>query len=327
MFVKDLQPLSLTATNTAFSTRFETTTFFFSLFFYGDEKKILLVHRFTVNIMSRKRNLIPEIYKAKKRACLALATPQDSPSDDDDDDEDEDDDDKHGINDKNVEDIPSDTKASLLYLKSLFPVEKFESRLPPVILKHQVYSIMKNRTLVDKQLADMKSAGEIKVFKLGTESNDYSILFTEDYQSHIARTTADNCVSKAAIEKFLNTVVKNWNDVSVNKDVMINKFHFQDDEITQLVKASVLIVRDAGTWWLSIPNAGIFMKNLIRGRKAAITIIKKTKYREIFKDDLEQRKWPRLARLGIIYHIHDIIGADLVDCIQTTSGMLLRLRE
>lgn len=50
------------------------------------------------------------------------------------------------------------------------------------------------------------------------------------------------------------------------------------------MKASVLIVRDAGTWWLSIPNAGIFMKNLIRGRKAAITIIKKTKYREIFKD-------------------------------------------
>lgn len=47
----------------------------------------------------------------------------------------------------------------------------------------------------------MKSAGEIKVFKLGTESNDYSILFTEDYQSHIARTTADNCVSKAAIGK------------------------------------------------------------------------------------------------------------------------------
>lgn len=55
------------------------------------------------------------------------------------------------------------------------------------------------------------------------------------------------------------------------------------------MKASVLIVRDAGTWWLSIPNAGIFMKNLIRGRKAAITIIKKTKYREIFKDVSVQR--------------------------------------
>ena len=52
----------------------------------------------------------------------------------------------------------------------------------------------------------MKSAGEIKVFKLGTESNDYSILFTEDYQSHIARTTADNCVSKAAIGKSLQTL-------------------------------------------------------------------------------------------------------------------------
>ena len=29
--------------------------------------------------------------------------------------------------------------------------------------------------------------------------------------------------------------------------------------------------------------------------------------------DLEERKLPKVARLGIIYHIHDIIGADLVE--------------
>ncbi|GAB1597258.1 serine/threonine-protein kinase 19-like [Argonauta hians] len=275
--------------------------------------------------MSRKRTLMPDIYKAKKRQCFtvgtgAATTTTATATTNSLDGEEE--------NNKNdLTDIPSDTKASLLYLKSLFPLEKFESRLPPVVLKHQVYSIVKNRTLVDKQLADLKTTGEIKLFKFGTNANDFSILFTEDYTSHISRLTEDNGISKVIIDKFLNTVVRNWTDVSVNKEVMIEKFHFKDEEITHLVKASVLTVRDSGTWWLSIPNAGIFIKNLIRGRKAAITIIKKTKYKEIFKDDLEQRKWPRLARLGIVYHIHDIIGADLVDCIQTTNGVLLRLRE
>ncbi|XP_014785012.2 uncharacterized protein LOC106879820 [Octopus bimaculoides] len=101
--------------------------------------------------MSRKRTLMPDIYKAKKRQCLAVgtaaatvaasatATPNSLDS-------------EEAENKNDLADIPSDTKASLLYLKSLFPLEKFESRLPPVILKHQVYSIVKNRTLVDKQL-------------------------------------------------------------------------------------------------------------------------------------------------------------------------------
>ena len=52
----------------------------------------------------------------------------------------------------------------------------------------------------------------------------------------------------------------------------------------QLVKASVLTVRDVGSWWLSIPNAGIFMKSFSRGRKAVITMIRKSKYKEILKE-------------------------------------------
>ena len=51
--------------------------------------------------------------------------------------------------------IPTDTEAALLYLKAKFPVEKFEGRLPPVILVHQVYSIIKCRTTVDKDIVSI----------------------------------------------------------------------------------------------------------------------------------------------------------------------------
>jgi hypothetical protein len=51
----------------------------------------------------------------------------------------------------------------------------------------------------------------------------------------------------------------------------------------QLVKAGVLTVRDVGSWWLAIPSAGLYMKSFNRGRKAVLTMIRKSKYKEILR--------------------------------------------
>jgi serine/threonine-protein kinase 19 len=52
--------------------------------------------------------------------------------------------------------LVSETEDSLLYLRSLFPVGAFDTsphhRLPPIVLKHQLYALLTDRTLVDRQL-------------------------------------------------------------------------------------------------------------------------------------------------------------------------------
>lgn len=35
---------------------------------------------------------------------------------------------------------------------------------------------------------------------------------------------------------------------------------------SQLVNTGVLTTRDVGSWWLSIPGAGVFMKNFSNGK-------------------------------------------------------------
>ena len=45
----------------------------------------------------------------------------------------------------------------------------------------------------------------------------------------------------------------------------------------------MLTVRDVGSWWLAIPSAGLYMKSFIRGRKAVLTMIRKSKYKEILQ--------------------------------------------
>lgn len=223
--------------------------------------------------------------------------------------------------------LPSDTELSLLYFKNLFPSDKFEHRLPPMVLKHQLYSLNSNRTVVDKELNDMKNRNLIKIFKLGSDLDECAVVYTEDYRCHVTRVMAEFSVPKSVADKFVNSIVKRCSDVFINQDTLLKEYHFKDDDITQLVKACVLTVRTVGSFWLAVPNTGLFMKSLIRGRKAILTMIKKSKYKEILKNDLEQRKLPKLCRLGLTYHIQDIIGADLIHSVQTTSGQLLRLKE
>jgi hypothetical protein len=60
--------------------------------------------------------------------------------------------------------IPSDTEAALTYLKSKFTLEKFEGRLPPVLLVHQIYSIIKCKTSVDREIVSITAVFKYIVF-------------------------------------------------------------------------------------------------------------------------------------------------------------------
>jgi len=59
---------------------------------------------------------------------------------------------------------PSDIEAALLYLKSKFPTEKFEGRLPPVLLVHQIYSIIRCKTSVDREIVGITATFKYIVF-------------------------------------------------------------------------------------------------------------------------------------------------------------------
>lgn len=47
---------------------------------------------------------------------------------------------------------PTDIKSTIQYLMTLFPRKLFNDTLPQIVLKHQLYSIHNDKTLVDKEL-------------------------------------------------------------------------------------------------------------------------------------------------------------------------------
>ena len=45
-----------------------------------------------------------------------------------------------------------DVEGALASLRAMFPLDKFEGRLPAIVLRHQLYSLLEDRGLVDRQL-------------------------------------------------------------------------------------------------------------------------------------------------------------------------------
>ncbi|XP_077474812.1 winged helix repair factor 1 [Stigmatopora argus] len=249
--------------------------------------------------MSRKRALISDIFKVQKRRPGA---------------------EKFG--DKS-DGGSTDIRASLEYLMTLFPRKLFNDQLPQIVLKHQLYSIHHDKTLVDKEVNKLREDGELLMVQLGFDLEAFGLVFTSDYKAKVSA-GEEGRDTQRTVDKFLDKVLSPCTDLSFNKEQMIKKFLFMDSEITQLVKAGVLTVRDAGSWWLSIPNSGRFTKYFIQGRKGVLGMVKKSRYGEVLQAELEGRRTTSQVKYHIKYHIHDLVGAGLVDRIPTTSGTLLR---
>ncbi|XP_017377822.1 serine/threonine-protein kinase 19 [Cebus imitator] len=217
-------------------------------------------------------------------------------------------------------------RAAVSELMQLFPRGLFEDALPPIALRSQVYSLVPDRTVADRQLKELQEQGEIRIVQLGFDLDAHGIIFTEDYRTRVLK-ACDGRPYAGAVQKFLASVLPACGDLSFQQEQMTQTFGFRDSEITHLVNAGVLTVRDAGSWWLAVPGAGRFIKYFVKGRQAVLGMVRKAKYRELLLSELLGRRAPAVVRLGLTYHVHDLIGAQLVDCISTTSGTLLRLPE
>uniref|UniRef100_A0A8C5SL71 Serine/threonine kinase 19 n=1 Tax=Laticauda laticaudata TaxID=8630 RepID=A0A8C5SL71_LATLA len=189
----------------------------------------------------------------------------------------------------------------------------YSTSLPPPIFPITTLSSGSKLTqpAILPMCSQLKNEGRIRMFQHGFEADFFVVAFTDSYISKVgfcqrgfART----------VKKFLDSVLTVCPDISFDKKTMLRDFGFRDTEITQLVNAGVLTVRDAGSWWLAVPGAGRFIKCFIKGRKAVLGMIQKSKYKEVLLSDLQSRQAPNAVKLGLPYHIHDIIGAQLVDC-------------
>ena len=158
--------------------------------------------------------------------------------------------------------VPCDTEAALLYLKALFPQALVAVGVPPVLMKHQVYSIIHDKTTADRQMVRvdgllkegpfglfrncghtlrnfgtsvsfcffqlmLRDSGRVRLFKLGEAGDDFAVVFSEEYLPHVGSHLGDTPLCR----KFVGTALTECRDVSVSK-TRLKELHFSEDEIS-----------------------------------------------------------------------------------------------
>ncbi|DBA77673.1 TPA: hypothetical protein ACH3X2_008375 [Trebouxia sp. C0005] len=78
----------------------------------------------------------------------------------------------------------TDTLLALQLLRSQFPAKAREV-IVPFMLRSQLYSLVDDRTLVDRELDELRRDRVVRVLKLPTAPDDYAFMLSEDYATAV----------------------------------------------------------------------------------------------------------------------------------------------
>lgn len=77
-------------------------------------------------------------------------------------------------------------------------------------------------------------------------------------------------------------------------------------------------------YYLTIPNASLFLRTLNDGLRHVKSLIKKSKFHEIQLTELLMKEGKKTSKLGMTYYCLHLIGLESVRVVSTTTGPLLK---
>mmetsp|Transcript_33826 Transcript_33826/g.54816 ORF Transcript_33826/g.54816 Transcript_33826/m.54816 type:complete len:281 (-) Transcript_33826:128-970(-) len=226
-----------------------------------------------------------------------------------------------------LENIPTDTEVTVSFFVHKFPSS---ANTLPFVLKSQIYSVLKDRTLVDRELDELCRLGKLRVFNVTTRHDDYAILQYSEYKKHIQSLCEANPEWATVFEAF-EKLLKGTTDMTISLSCL--EKHIMSDRplnsiVTKLVTSGLLLQDqiDPSSFRTAIPGIGRVLSGVVKGRKEILDIISRSKYHELFKKDLLKRRSLRSSKLPMEFLIADMIGSNLVECVKSPVGDVLRVK-
>ncbi|XP_057424812.1 uncharacterized protein LOC130718284 isoform X2 [Lotus japonicus] len=214
----------------------------------------------------------------------------------------------------------SDTLVALRIMRAQFP-QLPQASVEPFMLKSQLYSSVKDRTQVDRELESLRRDKVLRVFKLNTGQDDHAVMFLDDYLKQV-----DRVVKRMEGKIGGECEVFGWFKTHVLDSKLETGIEHQ--ELCSLLslggKTRQLI--DPNMYWIAIPNIGSLLKGLVQGRKEIISILSRRRYKEMMLASLEKKRL-RMSPLDMRFHLRDLIGSGHLKTDQTPTGLIIRVSK
>ncbi|KAL4596499.1 hypothetical protein ACB092_12G167400 [Castanea dentata] len=229
----------------------------------------------------------------------------------------------------------TDTLVALRMMRAQFPrIDKVS--IQPFVLRSQLYSSVKDRTQVDRELESLRREKVVRIFKLNTGQDDHAIMFLDDYLNQM-----ENVVKRFEEKKEGDLEVFKWFRTHVIDSKLEPSIEHQelytllslggmvkDGHISLLINAGLLTRQliDPNMYWFAIPNIGSVLKGLSQGRKEVLSFLNRRRYKEMMLASMEKKRL-RFSPLDTRFHLRDLIGSGHLKTVQTSTGLLVRVSK
>eukprot|EP01127_Copromyxa_protea_P019459 TRINITY_DN6322_c0_g1_i1.p1 TRINITY_DN6322_c0_g1~~TRINITY_DN6322_c0_g1_i1.p1 ORF type:complete len:263 (-),score=38.35 TRINITY_DN6322_c0_g1_i1:82-870(-) len=215
------------------------------------------------------------------------------------------------------------TELAMKTMKKYYDTQIGEITVPRLVLQTQVYALVSDRTQVDKELNELQRAGIIRMFKIPVSADEYSYCFMEDFHKIVDRIKAEiqNPENVSLLENFVEKVILQHSHVSITAQGLRNLMEDPECNILELVSMGFLVqVNDV--YLFTVPGSAKVYAPARAVRTELMTMMNRQPFKEILLSRLEKKRLKK-SRLGMLFHVHDMVGANILVRRQTTSGDLV----
>ncbi|KAF0714227.1 Aste57867_3942 [Aphanomyces stellatus] len=210
--------------------------------------------------------------------------------------------------------------------------------LPSLVLWHQIYSIVPNRTVVDQSVYRMRNDGLLMTMRIALPGPPATaILLTSDYIAFMLQYTVQHSATRVfakALPQLSKSLTISKNDIYdaiqllfVSRKRPIPSTAVLEKSLTHLVQSGFLIATTdltAQLYSFSLPRLGLFITSVARARVAIQSILKRTQYKQMPQVDLKKRKLT-CSSLSMDFHLLDMEGVHLVKRLPSSQTFVVCL--
>ncbi|CAH9073768.1 unnamed protein product [Cuscuta europaea] len=229
----------------------------------------------------------------------------------------------------------TDTFVAVRMMSAQFPcIEKVSIR--PFVLQSQLYSSIKDRTQVDKELESLKREKMVRILKLNTGRDDHAIMLLEDYLSqieHVIKIMEEKKKEKLTVfEWFKAHIISSKLDPCIGHHELCSLLSLggkvEEEHVSLLINAGLLTRQpiDPNMYWFAIPSVGPVLKGLSQGRNELLSLLNRRKFKEMMMATLEKKRL-RFSLLDMRFHLRDLIGSGHLTTVETPSGLIVRVSK
>ncbi|ETV95375.1 hypothetical protein, variant 2 [Aphanomyces invadans] len=233
-----------------------------------------------------------------------------------------------------------DTLAAIHVLLSRYHAEFAAMNLPSLVLWHQLYSLVENRTAVDQSVQRMRNSGLIMTLRISLPGpHAMAILLTSDYIAFMLQYTKQHRATRVFAKALPQLTKSPILTASGFVDAVESLFRSRqrtppsssvlEQDLTHLVQSRFLVAStnlEAKQFYFTLPRLGMVITGIARARKALTNLLKRQPYHELVEVDVRKKKLT-CSRLGMDFHILDMAGAALFIRIPTAQSFILKLDD